>query len=89
MRMPRWHERTLWSHELVLDGLADAHWAGFEFTLPADLPPAVEARSVAWRYEIEARRPLRLRPDERAIAVPLGYRAMLLEPGLPVPLRLA
>jgi hypothetical protein len=44
---------------------------------------------VAWRYEIEARRPLRLRPDERAIAVPLGYRAMLLEPGLPVPLRLA
>ena len=27
MRMPRWHERTLWSQELVLDGLADAHWA--------------------------------------------------------------
>ena len=89
MRVPRWHERTLWSEELVLDGLADAHWAGFEFALPADLPPAVEARSVAWRYEIQARRPLRLRPDECAIAFPLGYRAMLLEPGLPVPLRLA
>jgi len=74
---------------VVLDGLADAHWAGFAFTLPADLPTAVEARSVAWRYEIEARRPLRLRPDERALAVPIGYRAMLLEPGLPVPLRLA
>ena len=81
MRMPRWHERTLWSEEVVLDGLADAHWAAFAFTLPPELPPAVEARSVAWRYEIEARRPLRLRPDERAIAVPLGYRAMLLEPG--------
>jgi hypothetical protein len=47
------------------------------------------ARSVAWRYEVEARRPLRLRPDERAIAVPLRFRAMLLDPGLPVPLRLA
>ncbi len=89
MRVPRWDVRTLWSEELVLDGLAGAHWAGFEFALPADLPPAVEARSVAWRYEVEARRPLRLRPDERAIAVPLGFRAMLLEPGLPVPLRLA
>jgi hypothetical protein len=89
MQLPRWHERTLWSQELVLDGLAEAHWAGFEFALPDDLPPAVEARSVAWRYEIEARRPLRLRFDERAIAVPIGYRAMLLEPGLPIPLRLA
>jgi hypothetical protein len=89
MRVPRWHERTLWSEELVLDGLADAHWAGFEFALPADLPPAVEARSMAWRYEVMARRPLRLRPDEHAVAVPLGYRAMLLAPGLPGPLRLA
>jgi hypothetical protein len=89
MRMPRWHERTLWSNELVLDGLAEAHWVGFSFDLPAGLPPAVEARSVAWRYEIEARRPLRLWPDERAVAVPLGYRAMLLVPGLPLPLRLA
>ncbi|MDX6618877.1 MAG: hypothetical protein QOK36_1263 [Gaiellales bacterium] len=89
MRLPRWHERTLWSQEIVLDGLAEAHWAPFGFELPAGLPPAVEARAVAWRYEVEARRPLRLRPDERAIAVPLGFRAMLLEPGLPVPLRLA
>ena len=89
MRMPRWHDRTLWSSELVLEGLAEAHWAPFEFALPLDLPPAVEARSVAWRYEIEARRPLRLRFDERAISVPLRYRAMLLEPGLPIPLRLA
>jgi hypothetical protein len=89
MRMPRWHERTLWSNELVLDGLCEARWARFEFALPLDLPPAVEARSVAWRYEIEARRPLRLRPAERAVTIPLRYRAMLLEPGLPVPLRLA
>jgi hypothetical protein len=89
MRAPRWHERTLWSEEQVLDGLSEAHWAAFSFALPPELPPAVEARAVAWRYEIEARRPLRLRPDERAIAVPIGYRAMLLEPGLPTPLRLA
>lgn len=88
MSAPRWHERTLWSSEVVVDGLADAHWAAFSFSLPDGLPPAVEARSIAWRYEVEARRPLRLRPDERAIAVPLGYRAMLLVPDLPVPLRL-
>ena len=89
MRLPRWHDRTLWSCEIVLDGLADARWAPFAFALPEGLPPAIEARSVAWRYEIEARRPLRLRFDERAISVPLRYRAMLLEPGLPIPLRLA
>jgi hypothetical protein len=89
LQMPRWHQRTLWSEELVLEGLADAHWAPFAFALPDDLPPAVEARSVAWRYEVEARRPLRLRFDERALAVPLGYRAVLLAPGLPLPLRLA
>jgi hypothetical protein len=88
MRLPRWHERTLWSDELVLEDLSEARWAPFAFTLPQDLPPAVEARSVAWRYEISARRPLRLRPDERALTVPIGFRAMLLEPGLPVPLRL-
>jgi hypothetical protein len=89
MRLPRWHDRTLWSCELVLDGLADARWAPFEFAIPEGLPPAIEARSVAWRYEIEARRPLRLRFDERAISVPLRYRAMLLDPELPIPLRLA
>jgi hypothetical protein len=89
LQLPRWHERTLWSQELVLDGLCALHWAPFDFALPPDLPPAVEARAVAWRYQVEARRPLRLRPDERAIAVPIGFRAMLLEPGLPVPLRLA
>jgi hypothetical protein len=89
MRLPRWHDRTLWSQEVVLDGLSEAHWAPFAFALPDELPPAVEARAIAWRYEVEARRPLRLRPDERAIAVPIGFRAMFLEPGLPVPLRLA
>ena len=57
MRMPRWHERTLWSDEQVLDGLSEAHWAAFKFDLPPELPPAVEARSVAWRYEVEARAP--------------------------------
>jgi hypothetical protein len=73
MRMPRWHDRTLWSQELVLDGLSDAHWAPFAFTLPDDLPPAVEARSIAWRYEIEVRRSVRFGPDDRAVITPLGY----------------
>ena len=90
MRMPRWHERTLWSEEQVLDGLVRRALGGLQLQRCRPIcRPAVEARSVAWRYEIEARRPLRLRPDERALAVPLRFRAMLLDPGLPVPLRLA
>jgi hypothetical protein len=89
LRWPRWHDHTLWSREIVLDGLSEARWVPFDFALPDELPPAVEARAIAWRYEVEARRPQRLRFDERAVAVPIGFRAMLLEPGLPVPLRLA
>ena len=75
--------------ELVLDGLSKARWAAFVRAAGPTCRRRSRPARWPWRYEIEARRPLRLRPDERAIAVPLGFRAMLLEPGMPVPLRLA
>ena len=90
MRMPRWHDHTLWSQEVVLDGLSEARWAPFASPCLDDLPPAVEARAIAWRYEVEARRPLRLRFDERAIAVPIRLpRDAPRARTCPVPLRLA
>ena len=52
---PQWHDAALWSEQQTLSIVADAHWARFAFDLPRDLPPAVEARTVAWRYELLAR----------------------------------
>ena len=49
------------------------NWRGFSFELPDWLPPAIEARSIAWRYEVEVRRTVRLAPDERAVLTPLGF----------------
>jgi hypothetical protein len=76
----RWREETLWDEAIELEGLDDANWRGFRFALPDDLPPAVEARSVAWRYEVEASRPGRLYHVERAVTTPLRYRALLIRP---------
>jgi hypothetical protein len=53
--IPQWHEAALWTHEQTLSVDTDAHWTGFAFDLPANLPPAVEARTIAWRYELLAR----------------------------------
>jgi hypothetical protein len=72
--MPYWPARMLWREtvEVVLD--ADSTWAPFEFRLPGALPPAVEARTFAWRYELRARRHARYRwPDETAALTPLLY----------------
>ena len=74
---PFWRIDTLWEATRALDALGDRNWIAFAFAVPPGLPTAVEARSVAWRYEIEARRVLRFRPDERAVAIPLGFRSLL------------
>jgi hypothetical protein len=52
---PLWHEAALWEEERPLRTSTDSHWARFRFELPAELPPAVEARTIAWRYELLAR----------------------------------
>jgi hypothetical protein len=77
----RWVEHALWEQETRLGSLADAHWVPFDFELPEGLPPALEARSIAWRYEIEARRCRRLRMSERALLTPLRYTAVDRVPG--------
>jgi hypothetical protein len=72
---PRWHEQVLWQDSADLGPLHD-RWLGFSFELPEHLPPAIEARSLAWRYEVEARRPTRFRLAERALLTPLAYTAV-------------
>ena len=70
---------SLWRHETRFEARAElepldaGNWRGFSFDLPDGLPPAIEARSIAWRYEVEVRRSVRLGPDERAVLTPLGF----------------
>jgi hypothetical protein len=71
--IPLWRHETWYEDRSELEPLDAAHWRAFAFDLPAWLPPAVEARSIAWRYEVEVRRSVRLRPDDRAVITPLGY----------------
>lgn len=88
-RPPRWHQTELWSTKLALEGLHAAHWLPFAAEIPDGLPPAIEARSIAWRYEIHARRSRRLLPAEHAIATPLRYRQLTVDRELSLPRRLA
>jgi hypothetical protein len=78
--IPLWRHRVCFEESLELESLDDAHWRGFSFALPDRLPPAVEARSIAWRYEVEARRSVRLGPDDRAMLTPLGSVSALTSP---------
>jgi hypothetical protein len=62
---------SLWEaeHPLAID--QDAGWAAFCFALPDRLPPAVEARTIAWRYELRAQRTVRHWFNETAALTPL------------------
>jgi hypothetical protein len=68
---PQWHASCLWEaeHPLAID--PDAGWAAFCFALPDHLPPAVEARTIAWRYELRAQRHVRHWFNETAARTPL------------------
>ena len=70
---PLWNHSCIWQARLDLSWLDGQAWTPFGFRLPGQLPPAVEARSIAWRYEVEARRRVRLAPDEVAVATPIGF----------------
>ncbi|HLK44270.1 MAG TPA: hypothetical protein VKV34_13080 [Thermoleophilia bacterium] len=70
---PTWTSRTLWSDVLRTELDGSRNWHGFVFDLADGLPPAVEGYALAWRYEIEAHRPARLGPGERAMITPLQY----------------
>ena len=56
---PQWHASCLWEAEHPLANDPDAGWAAFCFALPDHLPAAVEARTIAWRYELRAQRHVR------------------------------
>jgi hypothetical protein len=71
--IPFWEGRTLWAAEERIDLDPDTSWAPFRFELPPGLPAAVEARTIAWRYELRASRRRRHRPDETAALTPLLY----------------
>jgi len=62
---PRWEQ----AHRLRID--PDATWAPFAFELPDGLPPAVEASTIAWRYELHARRNVPHWFSETAAVTPL------------------
>jgi hypothetical protein len=70
---PLWRTVSIWSQSAPTEWPIGQNWAAFRFTLPDRLPPAVEARSIAWRYEVEVRRRIRLAPDDVAIATPVGF----------------
>ncbi len=73
---PLWRDAPLWeSPEVSTEWTDNGTWAGFDFRLPEGLPPAVEGRLMAWRYEVEARRPVRFAPDQRAVVTPIGFQA--------------
>jgi hypothetical protein len=71
--MPFWPARNLWEAIETVELHPGECWARFAFELPVALPPAVEARMIAWRYELRARRQVRYRPDETAALTPLLY----------------
>jgi hypothetical protein len=71
--IPIWRHEVWFEEHADLEPLDTVHWRAFAFDLPEWLPPAVEARSIAWRYEVEVRRSVRLGPDDRAVITPLGY----------------
>ena len=70
---PHWDEHPLWQAQEALVVDPDAHWAPFHFDLPAHLPPAVEARTIAWRYEVLVSRNAHRWPTETAALTPLLY----------------
>jgi hypothetical protein len=72
-RTPQWHDACLWEADQQLSLDPDRGWAPFCFQLPDDLPPAVEARTIAWRYELRAQRHVRHWFDETAALTPLLY----------------
>jgi hypothetical protein len=64
--LPCWQDALLWEDTQPLDIRPDATWAPFGFDLPGRLPRAVEASTLAWRYELVAQRSVRHWIDETA-----------------------
>lgn len=68
-----WRTRMLWEQTGTIELDAGRRWYPFEFEIPEGLPPAVEGRAIAWRYQVEARRRARLAVTERATLTPVRF----------------
>jgi hypothetical protein len=70
--LPTWEANGLWRLAAPLEiADRDATWAPFDLRLPPRLPSAIEARTIAWRYEIVIRRRMRHGRVETAGRTPL------------------
>jgi hypothetical protein len=72
---PQWDERVMWAATAPIQLDDDRGWAAFHCEIPAGLPAATEADTVAWRYDLAVSRRLRHRPDQRATLTPLLFEA--------------
>jgi hypothetical protein len=72
---PQWDERVMWAATAPIQLEDDRGWAAFRCEIPAGLPAATEADTVAWRYDLAVSRRLRHRPDQRATLTPLLFEA--------------
>jgi hypothetical protein len=66
---------VLWTASLPIQLDDDRRWAPFRYEIPAGLPAANEALTVAWRYELVVSRRIRHRPDQHATLTPLLVEA--------------
>ena len=71
--MPHWERDVLWSARTTVETDPDRTWVPFAFDIPDDLPPAVEAHTLAWRYELSASRRTRIGIDEYALLTPVLF----------------
>jgi hypothetical protein len=70
---PLWRSRSLWQEQATVELGIDRRWYPCSFDIPVGLPPAVEGRTLAWRYEIDARRAPRRGVADRAALTPLRF----------------
>ena len=79
--LPHWEFSTLWERHHVIHTDLESTWAPFQFDLPQWLPPAVEATTFAWRYELITQRSVRHWFDETAALTPLLHEGARLRRG--------
>jgi hypothetical protein len=68
-----WERADLWHARTTVEIDPDRTWLPFAFDLPDDLPPAVEAHTIAWRYELGAHRHVRIGTTDYAALTPLLF----------------
>ncbi len=76
-RPPLWRWEGAWMERRELEWPLGQRWIAFTFDIPVHLPPALEAPSISWRYEVEASRRTHFSMQERAVATPIGFELTL------------